>query len=64
MMVEKDAVVSVYFVKLGAQTDIVGETQEVEQEGREIFYLVMRMMSSSLPGIPWCLRFKVKFLYF
>lgn len=35
-----------------------GETQEVEQEEREMFYLVMRMMNS-LPGIP-----KVKFLYF
>lgn len=63
MMVKKDVIVSVYFVKLGAQTDIPGETQ-VEQDGREIFYPVMRMMSNSLPGIPWHLRFKVKFLYF
>lgn len=39
-------------------------SREVEQEGREIFYLVMRMMSISLPGIPWHLRFKVKFLFF
>lgn len=57
-------IVSVYFVKLRAQTDTPGGTQEVEQEGREIFYLVMRMMSISLPGIPWHLRFKVKFLCF
>lgn len=63
MMVKKDVIVSVYFVKLGAQTDIPGETQ-VEQDGREIFYPVMRMMSNSLPGIPLHLRFKVKFLYF
>lgn len=49
---------------LFCQTDIPGETQEVEQEGSEIFYLVTRLMSNSLPGIPWHLRFKVKFLYF
>lgn len=62
-MVKKDIIVSVYFVKPNAQTDTPGETQEVEQEGREIFYLVVRMMSNNLPGIQWHLRFKVK-LYF
>lgn len=64
MMVKKDVIVSVYFVRLRAQTDVPGETQGVEQEEGEIFYLVMRMMINSLPGIPWHLRFKVKFLYF
>lgn len=72
MMVKKDVIyfvkflnrMSVYFVRLRAQTDIPGETQGVEQEEGEIFYLVMRMMINSLPGIPWHLRFKVKFLYF
>lgn len=48
MMVKKDVLVSV-FVKLRAQTDIPGEAQEVEQEGRKIFCLVMRMMSNSFP---------------
>lgn len=66
IIVKKDIIVSV-FVKLiylfllycFCYTDI----QEVEEEGREMFYLVMRMMNS-LPGIPWHLRFKVKFWYF
>lgn len=58
-MVLKDVISVLYCVKLRAQTAVPGETQEVEQEEREILYLVMRMPNSALPGIPWHLRLKI-----
>lgn len=65
MVLKKNVVVSVlYCVKLRAQTEVPGEMQVVEQEEREVFYLVMRMLRNGLPGIPWHLRLKVKFFYF
>jgi len=60
-----DIIISVlYYAKLRAQTEVPGKTQEVEQEEKEVFYLVMGVLSSGLFGIPWHLRLKVKFLCF